>query len=219
VHVLPHRDNGDFGDSGRLRSRVHPRVLHRGLQDPLITQIGYTILSELQTPTTYGNLVIESLASTLVVRLIQRHLTESPADRSALLATTGPDRRRLRRVLHHIEANLEYDISVDALASVASLSRFHFARAFKAAIGQSPHQYVSTRRLERAKALLLRDDRSLADIAFALNFSSQANLTRAFRKHTGKPPGVYRAGGRRRHRDLQCSPDAARRRIIADGGG
>ena len=90
------------------------------------------------------------------------------------------------------EANLEGDLTIDHLASIACLSRFHFARAFKAAIGQSPHQYVSAKRLERAKALLVRGDESLVDIALALNFSSQANFTRAFRHVTGRTPGQFR---------------------------
>jgi AraC family transcriptional regulator len=47
-------------------------------------------------------------------------------------------------------------------------------RAFKAAIGLSPHRYVSAKRLERAKALLIRGDQSLVDIALALTFSRQA---------------------------------------------
>jgi AraC family transcriptional regulator len=72
------------------------------------------------------------------------------------------------------------------------LSRFHFARAFKAAVGQSPHQYVSTHRLERAKELLTRGEQPVLDIAIAVNFSSQANFTRAFRQCTGMTPGQYR---------------------------
>jgi AraC family transcriptional regulator len=104
----------------------------------------------------------------------------------------GLDRRRLTRVLDYIEVNLEGDLAIDHLATIACLSRFHFARAFKAAVGQSPHRYVSAKRLERAKALLVRGDQSLVDIALALRFSCQANFTRAFRQVTGQTPGQYR---------------------------
>jgi AraC family transcriptional regulator len=96
-------------------------------------------------------------------------------------------------VLEHIEANLEGDLTIDHLASIANLSRFHFARTFKATIGQPPHQYVSAKRLERAKALLIRGDESLVDVALALKFSCQANFTRAFRQVTGQTPGQFRA--------------------------
>jgi AraC family transcriptional regulator len=95
-------------------------------------------------------------------------------------------------VLDYIEANVEGDLTVDRMASIACLSKYHFARAFRQAVGQSPHRYVSAKRLERAKALLLRDDRSLMDIALALSFSCQANFTRAFRQATGQTPTQYR---------------------------
>jgi AraC family transcriptional regulator len=104
------------------------------------------------------------------------------------------DRRRLTRVSEYIAANLDSDLTIAQLAKVAALSRFHFARAFKAAVGTAPHQYVSAHRLERAKDLLIRGDQSILDIAIALNFSSQANFTRAFRKRTGMTPGQYRRG-------------------------
>ena len=75
------------------------------------------------------------------------------------------DRRRLQRVLEFIEAHIEDDLNVATLASTACLSPLHFARVFKTATGESPHQYVSARRLEHAKALLTQTDRTLVDIS------------------------------------------------------
>jgi AraC family transcriptional regulator len=104
----------------------------------------------------------------------------------------GLDRRRLFRVLEYIEENLQGDLTIDRMASIACLSKFHFARTFKQAVGQSPHRYVSARRLDRAKDLLTQSERSLADIALALRFSCQASFTRAFGQATGQTPGRYR---------------------------
>jgi transcriptional regulator GlxA family with amidase domain len=104
----------------------------------------------------------------------------------------GLKRRRLLRVLEYIQENLDGDLSIDCMASIACLSKFHFARAFKQAVGQSPCRYVSAKRLDRAKVLLAQSDRSLADIALALRFSCQASFTRAFRQATGQTPGQYR---------------------------
>jgi AraC family transcriptional regulator len=162
-----------------------------GFQDPLLAEIAYAIASELQTQTSAGRLLVETLASSLAARLVQNHVS-SPAQVFPRITQEGLDRRRLSRVLDYIEANLEGDLTVDHLASIACLSRFHFARAFKAGIGQAPHQYVSAKRLERAKGLLMRGDQSLVDIALALNFSCQANFTRAFRQVTGQTPSQYR---------------------------
>ena len=142
---------------------------------------------------TGGRLLAETLAGSLAARLMHSHSGLSPDKDLEQLSHQGLDRRRLTRVREYIDANLEGgNLTIARLAKVASLSQFHFARAFKAAVGKSPHQYVSGHRLERAKVLLRRADQSLLDIAVALNFSSQANFTRAFRKGTGMTPGEYR---------------------------
>ncbi|WP_245323648.1 helix-turn-helix domain-containing protein [Bradyrhizobium shewense] len=169
-------------------------------EDPLLAEMGYAIASELETETSAGRLLIECLASSLAARLVQNCIA-SPARQSAFPGASGAlDRRRLQRVLDYIETNLEGDLTLDLMASIACLSRYHFARAFKQAVGQSPHRYVSARRLDRAKALLMQGDRSLVDIALALSFSDQASFTRAFRQATGQAPGQYRRDfGSRRH--------------------
>jgi AraC family transcriptional regulator len=164
-----------------------------GFQDPLVAGIASALVSELKTQTSSGRLLAETLACSLAARLVQNHFSPSRAQAFPRITQEGLDRRRLSRVLDYIEANLEGDLTINHLASIACLSRFHFARAFKAAIGQSPHRYVSATRLERAKALLIRGDQSLVDIALALNFSCQANFTRAFRQVTGQTPGQFRA--------------------------
>jgi AraC family transcriptional regulator len=161
-------------------------------QDPLLAEIAYAIACELENQTAAGRLLADTLATSLAARLVQKHLGAALPGVSRNNATKGLDRRRLARVLDYIEAHLEGDLSLDRLASVACLSQFHFARAFKAATGQSPHRYVSARRLERAKTLLVGGERTLVDIALALNFSGQANFTRAFRDATGETPGQYR---------------------------
>jgi AraC family transcriptional regulator len=111
-------------------------------------------------------------------------------------APGGIDGRRLRRVLDFIADGLESDLSVEKLAGVACLSRFHFSRAFKRAVGIPPHRYIAERRFEHAKALLSSTDRPLADIALACRFSSQGNFTRAFLRASGMTPGKYRASKR-----------------------
>jgi AraC family transcriptional regulator len=175
-----------YSASGSLRYQ-------RSFQDPLLAEIAFAIVSEMRTQTAGGRLLVETLAVSLAARLVHSHSGLSPDKDLEQLSHQGLDRRRLTRVREYIDANLEGEnLTVARLAKVASLSQFHFARAFKAAVGKSPHQYVSGHRLERAKVLLRRGDQSLLDIAIALNFSSQANFTRAFRQGTGITPGQYR---------------------------
>jgi AraC family transcriptional regulator len=164
----------------------------QAFEDSLLAEIASAIASELQAQTSAGSLLVEALAGSLAARLVQKHFRAS-SDRSfPSLTREGLDQRRLFRVLDYVAANLEGDLSIDHMASIACLSRYHFARSFKHAVGQSPHRYVSSKRLEHAKALLIHGDRSLADIALALSFSCQANFTRAFRQVTGQTPGQYR---------------------------
>jgi AraC family transcriptional regulator len=164
----------------------------RSFQDPLVAEIAFAIASEMRTQTAGGRLLAETLAVSLAARLVHSHSGLSPDKDLEQFSHQGLDRRRLTRVREYIAANLEGDLTIAQLAKVACLSRFHFARAFKTAVGQPPHQYVNAHRLERAKEMLMRGDQSLLDIAIALNFSSQANFTRAFRLGTGMTPGQFR---------------------------
>src|SRR5450432_2850109 len=161
-------------------------------QDPLLAEIAYAIASELEFQTSAGRLLIETLSSSLAARLVQNYVSRSPARIASGVKQEGLDRRRLSRVLDYIESNLEGGLTLDELASIACLSRFHFARAFKLAMGLPPHRYVSAKRMERAKALLAKGDRPIADIALALGFSSQANFSRAFQLMAGQAPGQFR---------------------------
>jgi AraC family transcriptional regulator len=179
-----------------LGVEINPRRIaslrhDRGFQDPLLAEIAYAIAAELQNETSGGRVLVETLAASLAVRLVQNHLG-GPVRQTPGTTTGMLDQRRLVRVLDYIEANLESDLSVGRLASIACLSQFHFARAFKAATYRSPHRYISERRLERAKLMLANDGRPLADIALAFGFSCQANFSRAFRAATGQTPGRYR---------------------------
>lgn len=163
-----------------------------GPHDTWITEVGWAIAAELACETASGKLLVESAALALAASLAHRHSGNRlpPGARGGL--PHALDAMRLSRVRDFIDANLDRDIGVDDLATVACLSQYHFIRAFKAATGLPPHRYLGLRRLERAKALLRLGHMSLADIALACRFSSQANFTRAFRRSVGLPPGEYR---------------------------
>ena len=111
------------------------------------------------------------------------------------------DDRRLRRVLQFVNENLQNSFRVKDLAAVANLSPFHFSRAFRTAIGQSPYRFVRERRVEKAKELIAEGAVPLAEIALICNFSSQTSFTRAFTRATGLPPGQYRQRARAARRE------------------
>lgn len=99
---------------------------------------------------------------------------------------------QVRRVQAHIECNLTKTMRIQELADVVRLSRFHFSRAFRASVQQSPHDYVMGRRVARACALMLTTRNSLCDIAIECGLADQAHLNRLFRKAVGETPGNWR---------------------------
>jgi|SRR5215471_18629342 len=98
----------------------------------------------------------------------------------------------VRRVRDFIEAHLEKNICVQALATVAGVSTYHFARAFKQSEGVTPHDYLMQRRVRRAQDLLAATDLPLSQIALASGFADQSHCIRRFREQVGITPGSYR---------------------------
>jgi transcriptional regulator GlxA family with amidase domain len=104
-----------------------------------------------------------------------------------------PLARHLLRAKDLADARYAEPLQVSDLAAAAGLSRAHFSREFKRAFGESPHQYLLTRRLERAAALLRATDWSVADICFAVGAGSVGSFTVSFGRIFGHPPQAYRA--------------------------
>jgi AraC family transcriptional regulator len=116
------------------------------------------------------------------------------AQRLAARAGGRPDRERLgagqlRAVAERVEAGLDGRLRLADLAAVAGLSAFHFARAFRATVGEPPHRWVVARRLDRARDRLRAGERP-GEVAVALGFADQAHLTRLFRRRFGTTPGA-----------------------------
>jgi AraC-like DNA-binding protein len=91
------------------------------------------------------------------------------------------------------DARYAEPLGVADLARAARLSPAHFSREFRRAFGESPHQYLLTRRLERAAALLRTTDWSVTQICFAVGLQSLGSFTTSFRRMFGATPTAYRA--------------------------
>ena len=109
-----------------------------------------------------------------------------------VLARGGLPPRALRRVRDYVMAHLAESISVEALAAIVGLSRFHFARAFKQSEGVTPHRFLLQCRVRRAQELLAATELPLAQIALAAGFSDQSHCSRRFRELVGLTPSKYR---------------------------
>lgn len=103
--------------------------------------------------------------------------------------------RRLRRVVDHIHDHPTGDLSLDALADVAALSRFHFHRVYNAVVGETSANTVRRMRLHRASVLLVQGTDPIADIAKGVGYPQIASFSRAFSGHYGLTPSAFRNRG------------------------
>jgi AraC-like DNA-binding protein len=104
-----------------------------------------------------------------------------------------PPSRHLVRARDLADRSYAEKITVADMARAAALSEAHFSRQFREAFGETPHQYLLTRRLERAARLLRTTDWTVARVALAVGIQSQPSFTASFRTHFGKTPTEYRA--------------------------
>jgi len=99
---------------------------------------------------------------------------------------------QIRRLTAHIVDHLDTTLRTRDLAALVRLSPFHFCRAFRDSLGDSPHSYVMRRRMEHAQGLMLSTGASLAQIAADCGLADQAHFSKVFRRFAGESPGAWR---------------------------
>ena len=105
---------------------------------------------------------------------------------------------RINRVIDHVDAHLDADLTLGELADVACFSRFHFHRIFSAMAGETITDYIRRVRLQNAASRLINNPRdSVTDIAMACGFSSPSVFARAFKEQFGVSASAWRASGGR----------------------
>jgi AraC-like DNA-binding protein len=114
----------------------------------------------------------------------------------------------LRRARDLVDREYARPLDVSALARAALMSTAHFSRQFHAAYGETPHAYLMTRRIERAKALLRLGELSVTDVCVAVGFSSLGSFSARFTELVGESPTAYRA---RDHGGLASVPGCVAR--------
>jgi AraC family transcriptional regulator len=160
------------------------------ISDPLLEQLAIAIVNALRDGTSEDGLYIDAISHMMAAHLARAHSTRSrPMRVTPVRPISG---WKMRRLVDYIEDNLESDLSLHALAAEVEISPLYLARAFRAAVGQSPHQYVLTRRIERARELLRNTDLSVVDVALTCGFSSQSHLAHWFVRQVGVSPAAYR---------------------------
>ena len=103
-----------------------------------------------------------------------------------------PTLLRLSRARDLLAAPLDARVPVSAAAREAQLSPYHFIRAFRAAFGETPHEFRTRVRLERARHLLAAGSHSVTEVCLALGYESPASFSHLFARHAGLAPAEYR---------------------------
>jgi AraC family transcriptional regulator len=165
---------------------VTPLLVER---DVVIQHLAQAVEQAVCENVSNSDLFIDPIARALADRVFAISRSSEPWQVQTAAGLPGYE---LRRLNDFIEANLEGEISLAAMASACGIGTKSFVRAFAATTGKSPYQYVITARVERAKRLIEQDQEGLAEIALRCGFSHQEHLTRAFRRLTGQTPGRYR---------------------------
>ena len=161
-----------------------------GIRDPLIYQIGTALDSELLSDLPAPPIYAESLGVALAAHILAKYTTKNPGfARDARLSRT-----QLRRSVEFIHENLQADISLSEIAAVANMSKYHFAKSFRRAIGIAPHRYLVKLRMEKARDLLASEDLSIEEVANRVGYADKGHFSAQFLKVVGSTPHRYRRG-------------------------
>jgi AraC family transcriptional regulator len=162
--------------------------------DPLLAQILLALLEAYHASDPLAVLYTDALVNALTLHLLRRHTDAgSSLDRAPHCL---PD-AALAHVIDYVEANLERPLTLAELAAVARLSRFHFARTFRRAIGRTPHRYVQERRIVRARHLLAMGRLPIIEVAAACGFTNPGHFATTFKRLVAMSPRAYRQEARR----------------------
>jgi AraC family transcriptional regulator len=156
-------------------------------RDLKIEQLAQLFLAEMTGDRFGKRLYLESLSEVLAVHLLRNYCVFEPLFPKY---TNGLTPDKLRQTIDYIQAYLDTDLSLEVMAKQIGMSRCYFASQFKQAMGISPHQYVNQQRIKKAQQLL-RQERSLVEIALDCGFASQSHFNKVFRQYVGMTPKNY----------------------------
>ena len=113
--------------------------------------------------------------------------------KSANNSSIQTHRLRINKAIQHIEQNLEADLSLNTLAKITHYSPFHFHRIFSTICGETPHEFVIRKRMEKiAWAMLKQKNIPIKDFAYKYGFDSDVSFSRSFKKYFGVSASSFR---------------------------
>ena len=158
-------------------------------RDPVIKFIVQRMMAELKKDDPLSKFSVDILKQELVVHLLRQYSVFSYKEEPN---RKGLTQKQLDKVNDYIESYYFSEIILKDLADLVSMSEYHFARLYKQSAGITPYQYILRCRFERAQQLLVYTDLAIQQIAFKVGYKDDSTFNKAFNKHFGVSPGIYR---------------------------
>jgi AraC-like DNA-binding protein len=161
--------------------QAHTLALHTTMQ---------ALASEMAEQAPGSEVVATRLAEVLFIQAIRTHIASGAEWRNKgwLRAIFDP---QMGTALSAIHGNVDTPWTVESLAEAAGMSRSAFAARFKELLGQTPLEYVTEWRMQKAMQLLQQRDKKLIDVAQSVGYESDAAFSKAFKRVVGASPGEY----------------------------
>jgi AraC family transcriptional regulator len=159
------------------------------LVDARVGALAATVNAERIAGFPSGRLFLDSVEQALAVALVNGYAVRH---RSLQTHRGGLGSARLRRIKEFIDAKIEDDLKLCEMAQAVELSTAYFTRMFRKSTGETPHQFLLRRRLERAKMMLRSADGRVLDVAVACGFKSQQHFAQVFHHVCRVTPTEYR---------------------------
>lgn len=160
--------------------------------NPDIQTLSARIIHEFDEKRPGRDRLLRALTDELAILLIRTYYGLDSHDDLPVQVLHDERYLRFRQVIEYMQSHLSDKVTIDELASIASMNRFHFIRTFKAAFSKSPYDYLTDLRIEQAKRLLQKGRVPAADIGRQCGFFSASRFSAAFRQATGVTPSRYR---------------------------
>ncbi|WP_243047815.1 AraC family transcriptional regulator [Dyella sp. RRB7] len=174
--------------------------------DPIIGRLVQTFIAEMELePHPCQILIVDALSTAIAAHLIRRYNIFGVVE---VERTRSLGRLEMTRLTAFVEDNLHRSISLDELANLVNVSRFHFCRIFKQSTGTTAFSFVEQCRIRRAQVLIIETSLSLAEVSLMAGFADQSHFTRRFHFHVGCTPAAFaREHGRRRSTRRETLPN------------
>jgi AraC family transcriptional regulator len=189
VHYNLSRTTLDAFTEDAALPKVDTLHCEQGTRDPVLHSLTQMLLPYLGTSHSLSDLFLDHFVMMFCGRVVE---TYGSSGRVPKIHPGGLAPWQMRRVRELIDQSAARDLSLARLAAECGLSVSQFARSFKRSFGSSAHRYLLAHRVETAKALLLRSELPLVEIALQAGFSDQAALSRTFRGMVGTAPAKWR---------------------------